>query len=96
LMLAPSLLAGSNPAAAAENAPYQADFTAQRRGQALNPSYDESSKPSSFGVQTATVVGPAGSEVHTDELGRIKIQFSWQRADEHPDFGANLDDKSSC
>ncbi|AMC36612.1 type VI secretion system Vgr family protein [Janthinobacterium sp. B9-8] len=96
LMLAPSLLAGSNPAVAAENAPYQADFTAQRRGQALTPRYDESSKPSSFGVQTATVVGPAGSEVHTDELGRIKIQFSWQRADEHPEFGANLDDKSSC
>ncbi|WP_233702186.1 type VI secretion system Vgr family protein [Iodobacter ciconiae] len=96
LMIAPGLLAGSNPAEAAENMPYQADFTAQRRGQALTPRYDESSKPSSFGMQTATVVGPAGSEVHTDELGRIKIQFSWQRADEHPDFGANLDDKSSC
>ncbi|WP_233702087.1 type VI secretion system Vgr family protein [Iodobacter ciconiae] len=32
LMLAPGLLAGSNPADAAENAPYQADFSAQRRG----------------------------------------------------------------
>ena len=96
LMIAPSLLAGSNPAVAAENAPYQADFTAQRRGQALTPLYDESSQPSSFGVQTATVVGPAGAEVHTDELGRIKIQFTWQRAAEHPEFGANLDDKSSC
>jgi type VI secretion system secreted protein VgrG len=42
------------------------------------------------------VVGPEGEEVHTDELGRIKVQFHWQRADEHPGSGANLDDKSSC
>uniref|UniRef100_UPI0025DCDB87 DUF2345 domain-containing protein n=1 Tax=Iodobacter sp. TaxID=1915058 RepID=UPI0025DCDB87 len=33
---------------------------------------------------------------HTDEQGRIKIQLHWQRAAEHPEFGANLDDKSSC
>ncbi|MDW5416632.1 DUF2345 domain-containing protein [Iodobacter sp. CM08] len=25
-----------------------------------------------------------------------KIQLHWQRAQEHPEFGANLDDKSSC
>uniref|UniRef100_UPI0025D5ADDD type VI secretion system Vgr family protein n=1 Tax=Iodobacter sp. TaxID=1915058 RepID=UPI0025D5ADDD len=94
LMIAPSLLASSGENAA----PYHADFTAQRRGQPLTPAFahQELSKPKSRGLQTATVVGPAGSEVYTDEQGRIKIQMHWQRAQEHPEFGANMDDKSSC
>ncbi|MBN8617074.1 MAG: type VI secretion system tip protein VgrG, partial [Deltaproteobacteria bacterium] len=40
-------------------------------------------------VMTAKVVGPAGEEIHTDEHGRIKVQFHWDR------LGKN-DDKSSC
>ncbi|AMC35417.1 type VI secretion system Vgr family protein [Janthinobacterium sp. B9-8] len=93
-LVAPSLLATSGKG----NAPYQADFTAQRRGQPVlsHLGEQEFTKPTSLGLQTATVVGPAGSEVHTDEQGRIKVQFHWQRAAEHPEFGANLDDKSSC
>ncbi|MBB5190646.1 type VI secretion system secreted protein VgrG [Silvimonas terrae] len=39
--------------------------------------------------QTAVVVGKAGEEIWTDEYGRIKIQFPWDRD------GAN-DEKSSC
>lgn len=31
------------------------------------------------GVQTAIVVGPSGEEIYTDEMGRIKIQFHWDR-----------------
>ncbi|NUP06046.1 MAG: type VI secretion system tip protein VgrG [Polyangiaceae bacterium] len=31
------------------------------------------------GIQTATVVGPVGQEVHCDELGRVKIRFNWDR-----------------
>ncbi|WP_230369789.1 type VI secretion system Vgr family protein [Paludibacterium denitrificans] len=42
------------------------------------------------------MVGPAGEEVYTDARGRIKVQFHWQRPDEHPTLGANLDDQSSC
>ena len=93
-LIAPSLLATS----AKDNAPYQVDFTAQRRGQPVlsHLGEQEFTKPTSRGVQTATVVGPAGSEVHTDEYGRIKIQLHWLRVQEHPEFGANLDDKSSC
>ncbi|WP_233164493.1 phage baseplate assembly protein V, partial [Chromobacterium sp. ASV23] len=59
-------------------------------------------KPTSLGVQTATVVGPAeptdqaADEIYTDGQGRIKVQFHWQRPQEHAQFGANLDDKSSC
>ncbi len=41
------------------------------------------------GLQTATVVGPASEEIHTDEHGRIKVQFHWDRK------GAK-DEKSSC
>ncbi|MBN2191469.1 MAG: type VI secretion system tip protein VgrG [Polyangiaceae bacterium] len=43
-------------------------------------------KPRVHGSQTAFVVGPPGEEIHTDELGRIKIQFHWDRQghdDEH-------------
>jgi type VI secretion system secreted protein VgrG len=31
-------------------------------------------------VETAVVVGPGGEEIHTDELGRIKVQFHWDLA----------------
>ncbi|AOY01993.1 type VI secretion system Vgr family protein [Jeongeupia sp. USM3] len=78
--------------------PFTAQFDAQRRGIPLTPAYahTEVAKPTAPGKQTATVVGPGDGEVHTDELGRIKVQFHWQRQSEHPEYGANLDDKSSC
>lgn len=31
------------------------------------------------GPQTAVVVGPAGEEIYTDEFGRVKVQFHWDR-----------------
>ncbi|SMG61136.1 type VI secretion system Vgr family protein [Paraburkholderia susongensis] len=31
------------------------------------------------GTHSATVVGPPGSEVHTDSLGRIRVHFHWDR-----------------
>ncbi|WP_432721158.1 type VI secretion system Vgr family protein [Jeongeupia wiesaeckerbachi] len=101
--LLPSLQ-GAKVASSTQAAPFTARFDAQRRGIPLTPDYQPHSKPTSRGVQTATVVGPRGGsadsnsagEVHTDELGRIKVQFHWQRTQEHPDYGANLDDKSSC
>jgi type VI secretion system secreted protein VgrG len=94
------LASGSDTTSTAgqDSSPFQTTITAQRRGIPLTPAYANSTqaKPTSKGVQTATVVGPEGEEVHTDELGRIKVQFHWQRPDEHPTIGANLDDKSSC
>ncbi|AOI92689.1 type VI secretion system tip protein VgrG [Burkholderia pseudomultivorans] len=30
-------------------------------------------------MQTVTVVGPPGQEIYTDELGRVKVQFHWDR-----------------
>jgi type VI secretion system secreted protein VgrG len=46
-------------------------------------------KPLIHGVQTAKVVGPQNEEIYTDEHGRVKVQFFWDRK------GKN-DDKSSC
>ncbi len=46
-------------------------------------------KPRVNGVQSATVVGPAGQEIHTDEFGRVRVQFPWDRD------GKN-DENSSC
>ena len=36
-------------------------------------------KPVVEGVQTAFVVGPEGSDIHTDDLGRVKVEFHWDR-----------------
>ncbi|RTQ32591.1 type VI secretion system tip protein VgrG [Variovorax gossypii] len=35
--------------------------------------------PRATGPQTATVVGPDGQEIWTDEYGRVKLQFRWDR-----------------
>lgn len=41
------------------------------------------------GPQTAIVVGPKGEEIYTDHLGRVKVQFHWDRE-------GKQDEKSSC
>jgi type VI secretion system secreted protein VgrG len=46
-------------------------------------------RPAIAGAQTAMVVGPPGEEIHTDEHGRIKVQFHWDREGKH-------NDRSSC
>jgi type VI secretion system secreted protein VgrG len=35
--------------------------------------------PYATGPQTATVVGPEGQDIWTDEYGRVKLQFRWDR-----------------
>ena len=49
----------------------------------------KTARPIIMGCQTAVVVGPAGEEIHTDEIGRIKVQFHWDRQ-------GQKDEKSSC
>lgn len=45
--------------------------------------------PVVHGVHTAIVTGPSGEEIYTDEHGRVKVQFHWDR------LGKN-DEHSSC
>ena len=46
-------------------------------------------RPRIPGVQSAIVVGPPGEEIHTDEWGRVKVQFHWDRE-------GKRDQDSSC
>jgi type VI secretion system secreted protein VgrG len=46
-------------------------------------------KPFVQGAQTAMVVGPHGEEIYTDEHGRVKVQFHWDRM-------GKRNEKSSC
>jgi type VI secretion system secreted protein VgrG len=45
--------------------------------------------PTVSGPQTARVVGPKDAEIWTDEYGRVKVQFAWDR------YG-KFDENSSC
>lgn len=46
-------------------------------------------RPIITGLQTAIVVGPKGEEIHTDDHGRVKVQFHWDREGQR-------NDRSSC
>jgi type VI secretion system secreted protein VgrG len=46
-------------------------------------------KPHIGGTQSAVVVGPKGEEIYTDQHGRIKVQFHWDRL-------GKGDENSSC
>ncbi|MGS3658370.1 type VI secretion system Vgr family protein, partial [Salmonella enterica subsp. enterica serovar Minnesota] len=47
------------------------------------------SKPHTKGPQSAIVTGPSGQEIWTDQYGRVKVQFGWDR------YG-KMDENSSC
>lgn len=43
-------------------------------------------RPRMEGVHSALVIGPPSTEIHTDDLGRVKVRFFWEhRAEAHPD-----------
>lgn len=46
-------------------------------------------RPDAPGPQSAVVTGPPGAGVHTDGLGRVKVQFHWDRQGQR-------NDNSSC
>jgi len=46
-------------------------------------------KPRVMGMLSGVVVGPGGEEIHTDEYGRIRVQFHWDRH-------GKKDETSSC
>lgn len=66
---------------------YRNRFTAIPKATLYHP---QSNTPVPFmHTQTATVVGKSGEEIWTDKLGRVKVQFPWDRE------GKN-DETSSC
>ncbi|WP_438007451.1 type VI secretion system tip protein TssI/VgrG [Sorangium sp. So ce321] len=46
-------------------------------------------KPRTQGVESATVVGPPGEEIHVDEFGRVRVHFHWDRE-------SKMNNDSSC
>jgi len=67
---------------------YSCRFGAIEAGQAFRAPRT-TPKPTVPGPQTALVVGPSGEEVFTDEYGRVKVKFHWDR------YSA-ADENSSC
>ncbi len=81
--------------------PLRADFPEEMKGDAYACTFGAIPKAEQFraplvtewpaisGLHTATVVGKEGEEIWTDEHGRIRVQFHWDRKGEK-------DEKSSC
>ncbi|HKC57491.1 MAG TPA: type VI secretion system tip protein TssI/VgrG, partial [Vicinamibacterales bacterium] len=67
---------------------YQCRFSAMSTQQQFRPRR-ATPKPFVQGPQTAMVVGPAGDEIYTDQFGRVKVQFHWDRL-------GKKDENSSC
>ncbi|WP_291714045.1 hypothetical protein [Limnobacter sp. CACIAM 66H1] len=61
---------------------FDCQFEAIESSQPFRPER-KSRKPQIKGPLPALVVGPEGREIHTDEFGRIKIQFYWDRYGKH-------------
>ncbi|MGF1461686.1 MAG: type VI secretion system Vgr family protein [Maricaulaceae bacterium] len=76
------LNAGSNAVS------YENTFSAMPAASAFRPPYRPRVKAMA-GPQTAVVVGPKGEDIYVDPLGRIKVQFHWDR------YGQS-DEASSC
>src|SRR3984885_2841476 len=45
-------------------------------------------RPRMEGLHSAVVIGPEGQEIHTDELGRVKLRFRWDRRSDATPGGA--------
>ncbi|WKB54824.1 type VI secretion system Vgr family protein [Eleftheria terrae] len=74
--------------AGGEGARFNCRFTVMPSSEPYRPAR-LTRKPIVQGPQTAVVVGPAGEEIHTDDQGRVKVQFHWDR------YGTG-DENSSC
>ena len=71
-----------------EGTSYHCHFVAMPTKQQFRPRR-QTPKPFVQGPQTAMVVGPAGDEIYTDQYGRVKVQFHWDRR-------GKRDENSSC
>ncbi|MHC5060814.1 MAG: type VI secretion system Vgr family protein [Planctomycetota bacterium] len=80
--------AGSYESGGTGETTYSCSFTAIDSKQPYR-SLRTTPKPSISGPQTAIVTGPSGEEIWTDEYGRVKVQFHWDRR-------SSADENSSC
>ncbi|WUR15201.1 type VI secretion system Vgr family protein [[Empedobacter] haloabium] len=62
---------------------YTNHFTCVRRGVPIVPSFDPRTDVPRAEPQSVFVVGPAGEEIHCDELGRVKVRFPGCRDKDH-------------
>ena len=69
---------------------YQCDFECAKKAEPFRPQITTAS-PKYYGITSAVVTGAGGEEIYTDPegLGRIKVQFHWDRL-------GKKDDMSSC
>ena len=75
-------------AAASSDEPFKATYQLLDSHTQFRPQR-RTRKPIMGGSQTALVVGPVGEEIWTDEFGRVRVQFDWDR------LGVR-NEKSSC
>jgi type VI secretion system secreted protein VgrG len=73
---------------AAEGSGFEVSFEGMDASEPFRPERI-SPKPLVQGPQTAIVVGGSGEEIWTDEYGRVKVQFHWDRE-------GKADENSSC
>lgn len=62
---------------------YRNTFIAAPWDVIFRPPLPEQVRPAISGYQHAVVTGPADSEIHCDEYGRVKVQLAWDRQGEH-------------
>ena len=67
---------------------YLVDFEVAQKAEQYRPKI-ATAPPKMSGIHRAVVSGPSGEEIYTDEYGRIKVHFFWDRV------GGN-DENSSC
>ncbi|TFE45173.1 type VI secretion system tip protein VgrG [Paraburkholderia dipogonis] len=59
---------------------FSTSFTVQPATTVFRPSSKQYPKPRTSGPQTAIVTGPPGQEIWTDQYGRVKLSFHWDRS----------------
>ena len=67
---------------------YESEFSVQLKSEPFRAPL-ATGRPIIPGLQTAVVTGPSGDEIYTDEYGRIKVQFHWDR-------DGQKDEKTTC
>ncbi|WP_213233242.1 type VI secretion system Vgr family protein [Caballeronia sp. NK8] len=59
---------------------FTSSFVVQPATTVFRPARDDYKKPRTSGPQTAIVTGPPGQEIWTDQYGRVKLSFHWDRS----------------